>query len=221
MCGSLRTAAPHGAAGFTLIELLVALSVFAVLSVMAYGGLSGALGARERVLQSLERTTALQKAYLRLRNDLQQLRARPSRDPYGETQAALVLLPDGSMEFTRSGWRNPLAQPRPTLQRVAYRLDADGRLLRSSWRAVDRAQGAPVSEAVVLSEVEDLRWRFLSRAELDHGGSHDAWYEVWPPPATHESARLTAVPRAVEVALTLKDLGEVRLLFSASNEAPK
>jgi general secretion pathway protein J len=198
--------------GFTLIELLVALSVFAVLSVMAYGGLSGVLAARERVLQSLERTTALQKAYLRLRNDLQQLRARPSRDPYGEAQPALVLLPDGSMEFTRSGWRNPLAQPRSTLQRVAYRLDADGRLLRTSWRAVDRAQNAAASEAVVLSEVEDLRWRFLDGSE---------WRESWPVPGPGGAPAPTAVPRAVEVALTLKDLGEVRLLFSASNEAPK
>lgn len=198
--------------GFTLLELLVALAIFSVLSVMAYGGLSSVLGARERVLQSLERTTALQKAYLRLRNDLQQLRARPSRDPYGEAQAALALLPDGSMEFTRSGWRNPLAQPRPTLQRVAYRLDADGRLLRSSWRAVDRAQNAPVSEVVVLSGVEDLRWRFLDGSE---------WRDAWPVPGPGGAPKLAAVPRAVEVALTLKDLGEVRLLFSASNEAPK
>jgi general secretion pathway protein J len=209
------------APGFTLLELLVALAVFSVVAVMAYGGLSSVLGSRERVLQSLERTTALQKAYLRLRNDLQQLRARPSRDPYGEAQPALVLLPDGSMEFTRSGWRNPLAQPRPTLQRVAWRLDADGRLLRTSWRTVDRAQNAPVSEAVVLTGVEDLRWRFLAQAGLDPGGSRDSWHESWPPPSARESQRLDTVPRAIEVALTLEDLGEVRLLFSASNEVPK
>jgi general secretion pathway protein J len=209
------------ARGFTLLELLVALAVFSVMAVMAYGGLASVLGSRERVLQSLERTAALQKAYLRLRNDLQQLRARPSRDPYGEAQPALALLPDGSMEFTRSGWRNPLAQPRSSLQRVAYRLDADGRLLRISWRAVDRAQNAAASEAVVLTGVEDLRWRFLVNAELDHGGSQRSWYESWPPPATQDSARLAAVPHAVEVALTLEDLGEVRLLFSASNEAPR
>ena len=200
------------ARGFTLIELLVALSVFAVLSVMAYGGLSGVLAARERVLQSLERTTALQKAYLRLRNDLQQLRARPARDPYGETQAALVLLPDGSMEFTRSGWRNPLSQPRSALERVGYRVDDDARLVRTSWRAIDRAQNAPVAEAIVLEQVEELRWRFLVGNE---------WTDRWPPPSTDGVPAHEAVPRAVEATLVLKDLGEVRLLFSATNAVRK
>ena len=205
-------AAKRPSQGFTLLELLVALAIFAVVSMLAYGGLSSALTARQQVLQSLDRTTALQKAFVRLRNDLQQLRARPSRDPYGEAQPALALLADGAVEFTRSGWRNPLAQPRSALERVTYRLDADGRLMRTSWRAVDRAQNAPVSEAVVLDQVEDLRWRFLEGNE---------WREAWPPPAAAGTVPLDAVPRAVEVALVLKDLGEVRLLFSASNEVPK
>lgn len=199
-----------GARGFTLLELIVVLAIFGVLSVMAYGGLASVMTARERVLQSLERTTAMQKAYLRLRNDLQQLRARPSRDPYGEPQPALALLHDGSVEFTRSGWRNPLSHPRSALQRVAYRVDADNRLMRTTWHAVDRAQNAPVSETVVLDQVEELRWRFLDGNE---------WREAWPAPAAAGTAPLDTVPRAVELVLRLKDAGEVRLLFSATNEA--
>ena len=35
----------------------------------------------------------------------------------------------------------------------------------------------------------------------------------------HADPALDAVPRAVEMVLVLKDVGEVRLLFSASNEA--
>ncbi len=209
------------APGFTLIELLVALSIFAVVSMLAYGGLATVLTAREQVLQSLDRTTALQKAYVRLRSDLQQLRARPSRDPFGEPQPALVMLDDGVLEFTRSGWRNPLAQPRSALERVAYRLDADQRLIRTSWRAVDRAQNATVTEAVVLDQVEELRWRFLGQVELGHAGSAGSWVEDWPPPSTSGNPPLEFVPQAVELTLTLKDLGEVRLLFSATNAAPK
>ena len=198
--------------GFTLLELIVVLGIFAVLSVMAYGGLSSVLTARERVLQSLERTTALQKAYVRLRNDLQQLRARPSRDGYGETQPALQVLGDGTVEFTRSGWRNPLAQPRSALERVSYRLDADSRLLRVSWRVLDRAQDSAVSEAVILEQVEEIQWRFLEGAQ---------WRETWPATGITGAPLVDAVPDAVELLLTLKDLGEVRLLFSASNEVPK
>jgi general secretion pathway protein J len=199
--------------GFTLLELLVALAVFAVLAVIAYGGLNNLLAVRERVVASLERTAELQKAYARLRNDFQQLRARPSRDPYGEPQPALQLRGD-MLELTRSGWRNPLSQPRSALERVGYRLDADGRLLRTSWRAVDRAQDAAVSEAVVLAGVEDLQWRFLDGTE---------WRDAWPAPGTTGTVPLEPVPRAVEVVLRLKDadLGEVRLLFSSANAAPK
>ena len=200
------------ARGFTLLELIVVLAIFSVMSVMAYGGLASVLTARERVLQSFERTTALQKAYVRLRNDLQQLRARPARDGFGQPQPALQVTPEGAVEFTRSGWRNPLGQPRSALERLAYRLDDDGRLLRVSWRALDRAQDAPVSEAVVLEQVEEVRWRFLEGTE---------WRDSWPPDGGGGTTALDAAPRAVELLLILKDLGEVRLLFSASNGTPR
>ena len=196
-------------AGFTLLELIVVLVIFSVVAVMAYGGLNSVLNARGRVIESLERTTALQKAYVRLRNDLQQLRGRGARDGYGEPQGALAVLPDGAVEFTRSGWRNPLGQPRSVLQRVAYRLDDDSRLVRASGRSLDRAQDAAPSEVVVLEQVEEIRWRFLQ------GG--DEWRDTWPGAG---GTTLDEVPRAVEVVLTLKDLGEVRLLFSATSGKP-
>lgn len=200
------------AGGFTLIEILVAVAILAVAAAITYTGLASALTTRERAAAAAERTTALQKAYLRLRNDLQQLRARPARDPFGEMQPALVLLAEGAIEFTRSGWRNPLSQPRSALERVGYRIDDDARLVRTSWRAIDRAQNAPVAEAIVLEQVEELRWRFLVGAE---------WTDRWPPPSADGVPVLEAVPRAVEATLVLKDLGEVRLLFSATNAARK
>lgn len=200
------------AGGFTLLELIVVLAIFAVLSVMAYGGLASVLTARAQVAQALERTAALQKGYLRLRNDFQQLRARPARDSYGESQPALVLQPDDSVEFTRSGWRNPLAQPRSALERVAYRLDEE-RLLRVSWRVLDRAQDSEPAELVVLDRVEEARWRFLD-AKLE-------WQDRWPTQAaTVAGAADPGPPQAVELTLQLKDLGEVRYLFSAKNAAP-
>ena len=154
--------------GFTLLELVVVMAIFAVLSVMAYGGLANILTARTQVAQSLERTAALQKGYLRLRNDFQQLRARPARDNYGTPQPALQA-DRGVVEFTRGGWRNPLALPRSALERVAYRLE-DGRLLRSSWRVLDRATNSEPVEVAVLDQVEDVRnWR---RAGSTHPGHY-------------------------------------------------
>lgn len=200
------------ARGFTLVEILVAVAILAIAAAITYTGLASALTTRERAVAAAERTTALQKAYLRLRNDLQQLRARPARDPFGEMQPALVLFEEGAIEFTRSGWRNPLSQPRSALERVAYRVDDDGRLVRASWRAIDRAQNATVAEAIVLERVAELRWRFLVGTE---------WTDRWPPPSADGTQALAAVPRAVEATLVLEDLGEVRLLFSATNAVRK
>jgi general secretion pathway protein J len=201
---------PARARGFTLLELVVVLGIFAVLSVMAYGGLASVLASRERVAASLERTAALQRAYLRLRNDFQQLRARSARDGFGQTQPALLTQRDGAVEFTRSGWRNPLSQPRSTLERVAYRLE-DRRLLRESWRAVDRAQDAEPAQAVLLERVTEARWRFLDRG-LE-------WRQDWPQASLAGTVNPECAPRAVELTLALEDLGEVRLLFSATNAA--
>lgn len=200
--------------GFTLLELVVVLAIFSVLSVMAYGGLNSVLTLRTQVVKALDRTTALQKGYVRLRNDFQQLRARPVRDSFGEPQAALWVRPDGAVEFTRSGWRNPLSHPRAALERVAYRLDDEGRLLRESWRVLDRAQDSEPASVAVLEEVTDLRWRFLD-GDLK-------WTDRWPatPSIPGQSvAGSEAPPRAVELTLELKDLGEVRLLFASRNNA--
>lgn len=196
------------AGGFTLLELVVVLGIFAVLSVMAYGGLSSVLTSREHVARALERTAALQKGYLRLRDDLQQLRARPSRDAYGDAQPALVMLPDGAVEFTRGGWRNPLLQPRAGLERVAYRLDDDKRLVRESWRVLDRAQDSARTEVAVLAQVEEVRWRFLEGEQ---------WVPQWPGPSLNTSPADAMPPRAVELTLVFSDLGEVRWLFSSTN----
>ena len=201
--------------GFTLLELIVVLAIFAVLSVLAYGGLSSVLTTRTRVAEALERTNALQKGYLRLRNDFQQLRARPVRDNYGATQPALVVQHDGSVEFTRSGWRNPLNLPRPALERVAYRFE-DGRLQRSSWRVLDPGQDAQPVETVVLEQVEEVAWRFLD-PKLE-------WQSTWPDAASQLGATTGAPPApppaAVELTVQFKDLGEVRYLFAATRPPP-
>lgn len=204
----MTRAALRRAGGFTLLELVVALSVFAVLSVMAYGGLASVLTMREQVALSFERTAALQKGYLRLRDDFQQLRARPARDGYGDAQPALITLASGAVEFTRSGWRNPLSQPRPALQRVSYRVDDRKRLVRESWPVLDRAQDSAPIEMAVLERVQDARWRFLEGAQ---------WHSDWPKPSLTADRAEAAPPAAVELTLTLEDLGEVRWLFSATN----
>src|SRR3546814_9545885 len=86
-----------------------------------------------------------------MRDDFQQVRNRPIRDNYGDVQPGLLGADDAAVEFTRGGWRNPLSQPRSTLERVGYQLK-DNALHRSSWRILDRAQDTAAVDVVLLQD---------------------------------------------------------------------
>lgn len=193
--------------GFTLLEIIVVVGIFAIFAVLAYGGLQSVLRTRTQVEAAQQRLAELQKAYVRLRDDFQQVRNRPVRDNYGDLQPAFKGADNAPVEFTRGGWRNPLFQPRSTLERVAYKLD-DGALHRLSWRLLDRAQDTPAVDVVLLGEVTDLRWRFFD--------AQREWQTLWPTlntATTGAQAAVAAPPLGVEVRLTTKDLGELRYVF--------
>jgi general secretion pathway protein J len=190
--------------GFTLLELLVVIVIFSVFALLAYGGLDSVLNTRRQVEDALDRTATYQKAYMRLRNDFQQVSARTARDGYGDAQPALRTdLSSGSarVEFTRGGWRNPLLQPRPSLERVSYRLDQH-KLLRESWRVLDQAQDSQPVSLAVLEDVDEAKWRFLD--------TQNNWHELWPDANTPEQK---GPPLAVELVLSTKGLGDLRFLF--------
>ena len=193
--------------GFTLVELLAAIAVFALMALMAYGGLSAVLKARVAVETSLTRTAEFQKAIYRLQSDFEQTRPRPVRDGYGDPQPAFVTREESRegtrVEFTRGGWRNPRLLRRSAFERVAYGLE-DGKLVRYSWQALDRAQEDELIEVPLLDQVEDLDWRFLD--------AQRAWQDEWPPRnVTSDSQAL--LPLAVELRLETRDWGEIRYLF--------
>lgn len=201
------------AAGFTLLELLVVIAIFAVFSLMAYGGLDAVLKTRAHVEEALERTATAQKAYLRLRDDFQQLRNRPARDGYGDLQPPLRTDNQGRIELTRGGWRNPLLLPRPGLERVSYRLDGK-KLKRESWRVLDQAQDSRPVELVLLDDVQQLRWRMLDKDR--------AWQESWPPQSNQSDTNTPApLPLAVELQIESKHWGRLTFLFRLGIEQPK
>lgn len=191
--------------GFTLLELLVAMAVFALVSLMAYGGLRTVLQSKQATERQAARIQQLQSAVLMLERDLGQFVARGIRDEYGDAQPALRSADYGTvlLEFTRAGWRNPTAMARSTLQRVGYGIE-ESSLLRFSWTVLDRAQESSPYRATLLDGVREMRLRYLDAAR--------EWHEQWPP-AAYSANDPWPVPLALEVVLALEDMGEIRRLL--------
>jgi general secretion pathway protein J len=193
--------------GFTLLELLVSLSIVALVSVMAYGGLRSVLQTGQHVEQQAGRMQQLQTALLIIGRDLQQIQTRGIRDEYGDLQPPVRAKSLGPvhLEFTRAGWNNPAGLPRSNLQRIAYAHD-QGELRRLAWRVLDRAQDSQPHQAPLLDGVSTLRWRYLDASR--------EWREQWPDdlPGSFPVAA-SQLPLAIELRLELDDLGEFRRLF--------
>jgi len=190
--------------GFTLLELLVSLSIFALIGVIAYGGLQTVMTQQNHTQQASERLADLQKAYRIMQRDLEQIVDRKIRNEYGDTIGELV---GGrgftGVEFSRAGHPNPAGFLRSDLQRVAYVPDQDV-LLRQTWRVLDRAQDSRPDEQVLVEGISRFTMRFL--------GANNEWLEAWPP-ATGLATKVAGLPRVVEVQLEFDDLGIINWLF--------
>lgn len=193
--------------GLTLIEVLIAVVVLSVMSLMAYGGLNVVVDHSQKIEQIADRSAAYQRAYFRLRNDFQNLRDRPMRDAFGDSQPSVFLDIDGGLNFVRGGWRNPLGSDRSSLERVRYVLEEDA-IRRESWSSIDLIQETEPSTLTLLDQIEDMQFRLLDAA--------GQWREDWPPGALPGAAGAAAEeppPIAVELLITTADWEEIRLLF--------
>ncbi len=188
---------------FTLLELLVALGIFGIMSVLAYGGLNSVIETREHATQALDDLARLQRMVHRIQFDLESTQHRAIRDEFGDLRPALLWDDTrNGLELTRGGWRNPLSLPRSSMERVAYFLEED-RLVRRSWRVLDRAQDSAYVDTELLDGVEALRMRFLKDG--------DEWVTEWP--GANVVDQNPAPPRAVEVIVETRQWDEIRLLL--------
>lgn len=195
---------PDYSRGFTLLELLVAVAILAVIAVSSYRLLSSTVITRDQTLAHEKTLKALQKAEITLQRDLLQVVMRPIRDEFGDEQPAFYLPQENVMEFTRTGWRNPLQETRSDLQRVRYRIE-NGQLLRERWDVLDRARMSQPVKTYLLDNVDKWQIRVFSK-----GKEETDW-----PLLNHnlKNKALLPLPDAVEVRFALSDGNEIRRLI--------
>ncbi len=189
--------------GFTLLELVIAISIFAVMATLAYGGLRLVMDGDQRLQRSAQHLGALQRTFLFLQQDLSQLIPRSIRDEYGSREGAFES-GDGEqlLKLTRGGIQGQL-RGGADLVRIEYVLN-EGRLVRKVWPVLDRVQGSESTLLRVIDGVGSIEFRYM-------GESTSTWESAWPPAVVSESNAV--LPRAVEIKITTEGSGEVTRLF--------
>jgi general secretion pathway protein J len=194
--------------GFTLVELLVALAIFAILSVLAYGGYNNSVKQNEIARASMQRLQSLQTTMRLLTQDFEQISPRPVRDVLGDGRLPALVADKRDQtlfSLTRAGWTNPAGLPRGTLQRVSYLLDPDGKLIRQYFNVLDATLANEPVRRELIDRVKSVTVRFRD--------SQKQWQDQWPPLNAPPITVARSRPVAVEIRLELEDFGEITRLI--------
>lgn len=176
--------------GFTLFEMLVAVALFAVMAVLAYGGLDRVIAARNAVETEASRWRDLEALFTRMQSDLDGALPRAVRNEFGVTEPAFkgdqVLVGQDAANL----WL-VTARGKGAPQRIGYRL-LDSRLELLQWDVLDQPPRARPKVSLLWKGLKAFDIRYL-----DNG----SWMPTWP----SGRASFTDMPRAIEVSVTLDD----------------
>lgn len=192
------------AQGFTLLELLVAISVLAIVSMIAWRGLDSLIGTRERLEPEGDEVRALLTAFGQLERDLAQV-TTPA--VFGLSASPVLVRPssDGPvLEILRIAPTTVIA---PTSVQTVFWRVADGALVRqvsAPRRSFETAEGEQLASAPLLTNVKSMRvrlWRDVGWVEPLAPGAAE------PPPSLPPGtpSELVPVPQGVELTVERTD----------------
>ncbi|MCP4768222.1 MAG: type II secretion system minor pseudopilin GspJ [Gammaproteobacteria bacterium] len=193
------TSKMKGCRGFTLFEMVIAVSIFAIIGVIAFGGLGQMTRTGQAVSDANERLSDMQFAVAYFNRDWSQVSPRKIRNQYGDEEHNIVIS-DAAISFTRSGWSNLLGHKRSTLQRVQY-LQVDDQLVRRHWRSLDQGIGEKPLQVVLLDDIEGVEIEFVDALGQP--------IRTWP----IDTGSNTGAPIVLMLRLDLDGIGEITRLL--------
>ncbi|GGP27576.1 type II secretion system minor pseudopilin GspJ [Silvimonas amylolytica] len=185
--------------GFTLIEILIALAIFAVMSLIAFRGLSTMVDTKIRLDAETTHWRDMTLVLGRFDDDVTQVLSRSWRDSGGVTQPPV----EGNAQPDNPDW--PLLQlVRANRDQepihVGYRLK-DGRLEMMQWDSLDQAPRTVPQIHVMFDHVERFEVSFMDSATN--------WQSKWPVAGSAD-----VLPRAVRIVIQQTGQGPVTRIFA-------
>lgn len=199
--------------GFTLLEIMVALFIFAIVTTISLIGMKNVIETQQIIETHVANMNEMQLAMIIMQRDFSQVIDRTITDQNNQQQHSLMGN-NNYIEFTRSGYINPMASSdRSEMQRVAYFVK-NNQLIRMSWAELDRTQNTPAIQKVLIDNVYNLHFTYLDY----QGVFHDQWpLSSSVVPSTQNSQvsqqQLPTLPRAVDVLFSFTKSGQLERFF--------
>ena len=184
---------PSRVEGFTLIELLIALSILAILSFMAYRGISALITAEQRLKASTKRIQDIDRFFAEIERDILFSAPRLSRVSATTVEPAFVGQMVAGMHLLKLARFATDRNASP--QRIHYVFSPPTLGIAVTTR-LDFPDDIDVQPVAVLDRLRSASLRFLDR--------DGRWLASWPPAGQTE-----AMPVSVEITLVLDDLGTI------------
>lgn len=208
---------PHRQKGFTLLEIIIAMAIAALIGVAAMQLLDSATVSHKNIKLKGDRFNQIERAFLFISNDLQQVAPRRFRNEFGDKRDNLVSDDANGktrISFTRLGRRNPAGLPRSNLEKLTYLVDK-GALQRITYPYPDGMSEEQGLSRKLLDDVESMKLQFYQGED---------WIDFWPPDdlsSQGDVSKSNPLPLAVKFSVELKDLGIIERIFVISDKKSK
>lgn len=186
------------------------MAIMALIGVGALTLLNAATNSGNKIKVEGDRLNTVQRAFLFISNDMQQVTTRQVRDEFGDKLPSIKSDQQASTPYirlTRLGRRNPAQLPRSNLEHLLYSVE-DKVLIRTSYQYADGMSENYAQKRPILENVEDMKIQFYDGEE---------WQEYWPMTEDPQDELYAKLPLAIKMKLELTDYGLIERIYVVSD----